>query len=61
MKTENLPLLFFALFFCFFWMKLVVSIRNQFHQRHVQPNDVPRDFGPVVAFGAKSQIPVVRP
>ena len=26
----------------------------------VVPNDVPRDFGPVIAFGAKFQIPVVR-
>ena len=26
----------------------------------VVPNDVPRDFGPEVAFGAKVQIPVAR-
>ena len=26
----------------------------------VVPNDVPRDFGPVIAFGAKVQIPVTR-
>ena len=26
----------------------------------VVPNDVPRDFGPVIAFGAKFQIPVAR-
>ena len=26
----------------------------------VVPNDVPRDFGPVIAFGAKVQIPVAR-
>ena len=26
----------------------------------VVPNDVPRDFGPVIAFGTKLQIPVAR-
>ena len=29
-------------------------------RQSVVPNDVPRDFGPVIAFGAKVQIPVAR-
>ena len=29
-------------------------------RQSVVPNDIPRDFGPVIAFGAKFQIPVVR-
>ena len=49
----------------YLWHWICIKTRNRAQYlwtwcQSVVPNDVPRDFGPVIAFGAKFQIPVAR-